>query len=55
MFYLNKDGMLCFEDPKKRLNDKDYFLKIWKEKFNYHQKEKSQKILEFALGETNSV
>ena len=48
-------GKLCYEDPKYRLNDKDYFLKMWKNKFNYNQKEKKQNILDFVTGKTKSV
>lgn len=55
MYYIDKEGKLCFDDPKTRLNDKEYFLKMWKDKFSYHQKPKKQNILEFVTGKTNSV
>ena len=55
MYYIDKTGKLCYEDPKYRLNDKDYFLKMWKNKFNYNQKEKKQNILDFVTGKTKSV
>ena len=55
MYYIDKTGKLCYEDPKHRLNDKDYFLKMWKNKFDYHQKEKKQNIIDFVTGKTKSV
>ena len=55
MFYIDKNGKLCFENPKTRLSDKEYFLKIWKQKYGYYQKDRKQNILEYVLGNTNSV
>lgn len=55
MFYIDKDGKLQFQDAKMRLSDKEYFLKIWKHKYGFHFKEKTQNILEYSLGNTNSV
>ena len=51
----NFDGKLQFVDPKMRLSDKEYYLKIWKQKYGFHFKEKTQNILDYSLGNTNSV
>ena len=55
MYYIDKNGKLCYDDPKQRLNDKDYFLKMWKNKFDFHKKEKKQNILDYVTGKTKSV
>lgn len=55
MFFIDKNGKLCFEDPKTRLSDKEYFLKIWKQKYGYYHKERKQNILDYVVGNTNSV
>lgn len=55
MFFISKTGEIEFIDPKKRLNDKEYFEKLWKLKYNVKFKENKQNIIDYALYKINNV
>jgi hypothetical protein len=55
MFFIDKKGNLQHMDAKKRMNDGEFFVKMWNKKFGVTIREKKQNIIEFANGIKKNV